>query len=449
MEKLRPILAAIGRFLARAWAWAKPGLRTFGVAFWSALRTIASQYAAYWKKSRPRGKLVLGILTLLVVCCPLSAVTVMLNKPSATPTPTTAVVSRAATLDIVSAQPSATGTPTAVPSKTPAPPTATAAPAPTDTAPPPSATPRPSNTPAPSATTAPTTPVPVVPTETPKPTAPSLGEYTDLVADYKQKGFDVTLEESEFDQDGRRWTYFDSSDGAISVDFVDHRQKKLIGSTLSVHWQNEAQTVPLFREQAESMLAVVFPAWEGATTWLNQAISEVVRTKESSATDIGEFSVSVVFYETVPCIDLDVTSHYWGEIAKTETARPQPTTTPQPADKPTAIPPTAVPAAPAAAKIVIAATQRAGTPESITIKNTGSAPQDMTGWQIVSVTGDQRFTFPGGYILAPGASVTVYSGKGCPNEPPAKLCWEDKNVWNNDGDPAQLLDNTGKVVDDA
>lgn len=114
---------------------------------------------------------------------------------------------------------------------------------------------------------------------------------------------------------------------------------------------------------------------------------------------------------------------------------------------PTAVPTQVMPTAvPGVAKVLIAAISRKTEPEWIVIKNTGDAAQDMTGWVIVSVKGNQRFGFPAGFVLGPGASVTVQSAEGSVNNPPAILLWTTANMWNNDGDPAQLLDAQGNVV---
>ncbi len=79
--------------------------------------------------------------------------------------------------------------------------------------------------------------------------------------------------------------------------------------------------------------------------------------------------------------------------------------------------------------------------EIVTIKNTGSNDINITGWVLVSVTGNQRFTFQS-FILKAGDSATVASGKST-----GDLKWTSKNVWNNDtSDPAELYDSAGNLV---
>ena len=59
--------------------------------------------------------------------------------------------------------------------------------------------------------------------------------------------------------------------------------------------------------------------------------------------------------------------------------------------------------------------------EYVQITNRGAAAQDMTGWRIHSVVGDQWYDFPAGYTLDAGASVRVHSGPGAYSNPPTDL----------------------------
>lgn len=64
---------------------------------------------------------------------------------------------------------------------------------------------------------------------------------------------------------------------------------------------------------------------------------------------------------------------------------------------------------------------------------------DLTGWYLVSVTGNQKYTFPDGYRLKAGAEITIAS-----NEETGDLFWTKANVWNNSAsDPAELYDSNG------
>jgi len=83
--------------------------------------------------------------------------------------------------------------------------------------------------------------------------------------------------------------------------------------------------------------------------------------------------------------------------------------------------------------------------EVATIFNTGSDPVDMTGWRLVSTTGDQQYTFPA-FTLQAGATVQVTSGSNAVDNPPTQLKWTTGYIWNNDGDPAELYDASGNLV---
>ncbi|MGE6415873.1 S-layer homology domain-containing protein [Planococcus kocurii] len=82
--------------------------------------------------------------------------------------------------------------------------------------------------------------------------------------------------------------------------------------------------------------------------------------------------------------------------------------------------------------------------EIVSIKNVGTTDVAMAGWRLVSVQGNQTFTFPT-YTLKAGANVHVTSG------PNAKaggnfLKWTTANMWLNSGDPAKLYDSKGAFI---
>lgn len=85
--------------------------------------------------------------------------------------------------------------------------------------------------------------------------------------------------------------------------------------------------------------------------------------------------------------------------------------------------------------------------EYVQITNRGTTAQDMTGWQIHSVVGDQWYTFPSGYILAAGTSVRVHSGPDAFENPPTDLLWGHAYIWRNEGDEAILYDDASNLVD--
>ncbi|HHW46946.1 MAG TPA: lamin tail domain-containing protein, partial [Clostridiales bacterium] len=84
--------------------------------------------------------------------------------------------------------------------------------------------------------------------------------------------------------------------------------------------------------------------------------------------------------------------------------------------------------------------------ERVVIKNNDTVDIDMSGWELVSVKGNQIFKFPDGFILKKGQTVTITSGSKAYEDSPKVLKWTTSTIWNNDGDPAQLRDNKGRVV---
>jgi hypothetical protein len=83
--------------------------------------------------------------------------------------------------------------------------------------------------------------------------------------------------------------------------------------------------------------------------------------------------------------------------------------------------------------------------EYIAIKNAGTSAVDLTGWKIVSVRGNQTFTFPA-FILA--ADATVKIGDSATNTGLGFHWLDGGGTWNNsESDPAELYDSTGKLID--
>lgn len=79
------------------------------------------------------------------------------------------------------------------------------------------------------------------------------------------------------------------------------------------------------------------------------------------------------------------------------------------------------------------------------IRNEGDNDVDLSGWVLVSVQGDQRYTFAEGTILKAGESLAVLSGSNAKADI-GQVVWTEKNIWNNDYDPAELYDAAGQLV---
>ena len=84
--------------------------------------------------------------------------------------------------------------------------------------------------------------------------------------------------------------------------------------------------------------------------------------------------------------------------------------------------------------------------EKVVIKNNYTVDIDMSGWRLISVKGNQVFTFPEGFLLEKGKTVTITSGPKAYEDSPSVLKWTTSTMWNNDGDPAELLDDKGRLV---
>lgn len=84
--------------------------------------------------------------------------------------------------------------------------------------------------------------------------------------------------------------------------------------------------------------------------------------------------------------------------------------------------------------------------EFVAITNDAGDAADLTGWMLRDESSKHRYTFPDGFVLAPGAIVTVRSG--CGEDSGDTLYWcADGTVWTNSGDTVLLLDATGAVVE--
>lgn len=78
--------------------------------------------------------------------------------------------------------------------------------------------------------------------------------------------------------------------------------------------------------------------------------------------------------------------------------------------------------------------------EEITLVDTGTIDVDLSGWVLRDESSRNRYTFPDGVVLEPGAGISITS---------ADPVWSPGGapVWNNDGDMVLLQDRLGTVVD--
>lgn len=83
--------------------------------------------------------------------------------------------------------------------------------------------------------------------------------------------------------------------------------------------------------------------------------------------------------------------------------------------------------------------------EIVAIENQTSEKVDISGWILKSVRGNQTFEFPPNTILPSSGILTISSGPRA-RVSSGVLLWTDKNIWNNDGDAAVLLNRVGAEV---
>lgn len=82
--------------------------------------------------------------------------------------------------------------------------------------------------------------------------------------------------------------------------------------------------------------------------------------------------------------------------------------------------------------------------EYIEFKNNGDHTLDLTRWTVKDIAG-HTYRFPRGFILDPGATVTLYTGSGRNTD--SELYWgSGRAIWNNGGDTIIVKDDTGSVV---
>lgn len=84
--------------------------------------------------------------------------------------------------------------------------------------------------------------------------------------------------------------------------------------------------------------------------------------------------------------------------------------------------------------------------EIVTILNKDNKTVNLSNWTLVSVKGNQTYSFPDGFTLASGARVYVTSGANA-KQTGNYLRWTTANVHNNDkNDPAELYDMNGTLI---
>jgi micrococcal nuclease len=82
--------------------------------------------------------------------------------------------------------------------------------------------------------------------------------------------------------------------------------------------------------------------------------------------------------------------------------------------------------------------------EYIVLENTGSSTIDLSGWTLRDEA-DHVYTFPDGFTLAAGETVTIRTGSGTDTED--TLYWGSGSaIWNNGGDTIIIRDESGQLM---
>ncbi|AXG06898.1 MBL fold metallo-hydrolase [Haloplanus rubicundus] len=82
--------------------------------------------------------------------------------------------------------------------------------------------------------------------------------------------------------------------------------------------------------------------------------------------------------------------------------------------------------------------------EYVVFENADDEPLDLSGWTVEDEAG-RTYTFPDGYVLAAGGTVTLRTGTGTDTD--AELYWGlGSAIWNNDGDTVIVHNSDGDPV---
>jgi beta-lactamase superfamily II metal-dependent hydrolase len=85
--------------------------------------------------------------------------------------------------------------------------------------------------------------------------------------------------------------------------------------------------------------------------------------------------------------------------------------------------------------------------EIVKIRNDSATSLNMSNWTLVSVAGNQTYSFPNGFNLGAGCEVQVTSGRKAVDDGINSLLWCKSYIWNNDDpDPAELYDSEGNLL---
>jgi hypothetical protein len=163
----------------------------------------------------------------------------------------------------------------------------------------------------------------------------------------------------------------------------------------------------------------------------------VLPSQEAGATPTALFNFGLGTFTPFPTFPPpsalpSVTSMPTGTETPTQTV---PTGTATPLPTVTNPPPTVA----SSGSVVIATVNKAI--EYVDLQNVGNGPVDLSGWRLVSVTGNQSCPLRG--VIGPNEVLRVWSGNG----DSGLSCGFAFNIWNdNRADPAVLFDAQGREI---
>ena len=148
--------------------------------------------------------------------------------------------------------------------------------------------------------------------------------------------------------------------------------------------------------------------------------------------------------------ELSATKAEWAalqEMLKTCDGNPTITAIPSKTESPQPVTPVtpSVAATSGSEDIQITTMDCKGKPEIVVIENTGNSSQNLTGWKVEDDGPTYTFNFPAGFSLEPGSLVELISGESG-DDTDKTIFWNNRTVWNNDGDTASLFDSSGQLA---
>ncbi len=96
-------------------------------------------------------------------------------------------------------------------------------------------------------------------------------------------------------------------------------------------------------------------------------------------------------------------------------------------------------------RVAITGLRRAEAGGEVILTNQGGASQVLSGWYLCK--GEEKcFSFPEGFLLEPGVSVRIWSGRAEPKEALLGFHWTEQEMWSEPHACIVLRDASGEIV---